>query len=140
MTTSTIRPSAQAAIASGIASETIATGGNSVLSDTFDNSGVTRYGYLSGELVYSFGTNPTASKAIDLYVEESKDGTNFEDANPPLGFLIRIVVTADTSSHRVALPTIPLKPVAYRIRIVNVDTGQTVTVTLTLFAYSDTIE
>lgn len=140
MTTYTVKPSAQTAITSGIAGATIATGNNSALSNTIDNSGATRYGYLSGELVYSFAVAPTAATAIDIYVEQSADGTNFEDANPPLGWLMRISPTADTNTHRVALPRIILKPAAYRIRIVNVDTGQSVTATLTLYAWSDTIE
>lgn len=140
MTTYTQKPSAQAAISSGIASTSIDTGNNSAVSSTFNNSGATRYGYLSGELIYSFAIAPTAAKAIDIYVEQSADGINFEDANPPLGWLTRISPTADTNAHRVALLRIVLKPVAYRIRIVNVDTGQSVTATLTLYAWSDTIE
>lgn len=140
MTTYTVKPSAQTAITSGIAGATIATGNNSALSNTIDNNGATRYGYLGGELVYQYGVAPTAGKTLAIYYERSKDGTNFEDANPSLGWLHSIAPTADTSAHRVALPRIPLEPVAYRARIINVDTGQTVTCTLNLFAYSDTIE
>jgi hypothetical protein len=140
MTTYTDRPSAQTPFTTGISGTTIATGSNSALSNTLDNSGATRAGHLALELAYSFGTNPTATKALDVYIEEAKDGTNFEDASPPLGWIHRILVTADTSAHRVALPDIVLRPVAYRVRIVNVDTAQTVTVTLTAATWNDTIE
>lgn len=140
MTTSTVKPSAQTAFTSGVAAETIATGSNSVVSDTLDNSGATRYGYLSGEIVYQYSVAPTAGKNLNLYVERAKDGSNFEDASPNNGWLMMISPAADTDSHRVALPVIPLMPEAVRLRIVNVDTAQTVTVTLNLYTHSDTIE
>lgn len=140
MTTYTVKPSAQSVITSGIASTTIATGSNSAVSNTVDNSGATRYGYLGLELVYQYASAPTAGKTLNVYYERAKDGSNFEDVNPGLGWLCSITPPANTSAHRVALPRIPLEPVAYRIRVVNVDTAQTVTCTLNLFAYSDTIE
>jgi hypothetical protein len=140
VTTSTVKPSAQSAFVSGIAATAIATGNNSALSNVLDNSGATRYGFLCGELLYQFGVAPTAAKAIDIYIETSADGTSFEDAMIASGWVQRISPAADTNAHRVALPRIALKPVAYRVRVVNVDTGQSVTVTLALYTFSDTIE
>jgi len=140
MTTYTNKPSQQASFTSGVSAATIATGSNSTVSNTLDNTGATRYGYLCGELVYSYSVAPTASKSIRIYYERAKDGTNFEDASPAHGWNATIQPTADTNSHRFALPPIPLLPEAYRIRVVNVDTGQTVTVTLNLYTYSDTSE
>ena len=139
MSTATAKPSQQTAFTSGMAAEAIANGASDV-SNTLDNSGATRSGYLSGEIAYQYTTAPTAAKQLALYVERSMDGTNFEDASPNNGWIMTLSPTADTDAHRFALPAIPLQPESYRLRVVNVDTGQTVAVTLNLYTFSDTSE
>lgn len=139
MTTQTLKPSALTGITSGIAAESIATGNNASLSDTIDNR-TTRYGFLSAELLYQFGTNPTAAKAIDIYLEKCLDGTSFEDALVPSAWLFRISPAADTSAHRVVLPLVAANAAQYRYRIVNVDTGQSVTVTLLVYGWNEVAE
>lgn len=94
------------------------------------------------ELVYAYGTNPTAAKTLSLCILYSFDGTNYEEGGgdgaggsdvDPMGHTLIGAVSpaADTSTHR-KLMSIALLPYAFKLLVRNVDTAQTATVTVTL--------
>jgi hypothetical protein len=116
----------------GIASATIATGGNVALGDAIDNdSNLDTDATL--EIAWSYAVAPTANKQLLIRLLRSLDGTNYEDSKR--GQLVgSITPPADTSAHRMAF-RLGLVPTKFKIEVENVDTAQTVTVTATIKTY-----
>lgn len=119
---------------SGFSSTTIANGATGT-GNAIDNA-TNLDQFLNAEFVYSYGTSPTASKSVKVYLTYSVDGTNYEDVSDKC--LVGVFSpSADTSTHRVVmLQDIPLKPFAFKIVVVNVDTAQTITLTVNAYTHS----
>ena len=126
----------------GIAAQTCENG-NNFLGSAINNA-ANLDDLLDFEFVYAYGTNPTAAKTLKLVLLYSKDGTNYEegagdgatdgsdvDPLPSSRVLLSISPDADTGTHRILRGDIPLLPYAFKMLLMNVDTGQTVTVTVT---------
>jgi hypothetical protein len=102
------------------------TSGGAVLTATaiLDNTPASGgYFWATLELVGAFGTAPTAAKAIELYLVPAPDGTDYADSdnttpNPALlaGYFI---VRATTSSQRITIPGVPLRPYKYKAYLRN---------------------
>lgn len=123
--------------ASGFSSTTIANGSGTDGSVIANQTNLDRY--LTAEFVYSYGTAPTANKSVEIYLLYSVDGTNYEEESPH-ALVGGFSPGADTSSHRrVFLRNVPIKPFAFKIRIKNVDTGQTITVTVNAYTHNEKV-
>lgn len=94
------------------------------------------------EVVWAYGTNPTASKSLKLYLLYAHNGTNYEDGagdgtgtgdvDPLASSIKTITPPVDTSTHRLVVGDVPLLPLAFKVLFANVDTGQTATVTVNI--------
>lgn len=94
---------------------------------------------LTAEVVYSYGTNPTASKTIKIYLCYAPDGTNFE-SHDASNLISTFSPAANTSTHRRTLiKGYPLLPFAFRLVVENVDTGQTITVTINAYTHNSQV-
>jgi hypothetical protein len=98
------------------------------------------------ELVWSFGTNPTAGNSLKLHLLWSQDGTNYEEGtgdgttltSPLPGCLVGTVSpAADTSTHRKLFRDIPLAPYKFKVLGENTATGQTATLTVNVYTRKD---
>lgn len=121
---------------SSLASGAAATG-NGVLDNTPASNG---YFWATLELVVTFGTAPTAGKAVEVYLIPAPDGTDYSDAdnttpNPALlagYFLVRGVNTA----QRIGLPGVPLRPYKHKAYVRN-QADQAMNAGWTLTAYPE---
>lgn len=113
----------------------ITTGLNTLANNTYtavgteydNSSGLYRWGMA--ELVFTFGTNPTAGTSLDLFLVTAVDGTNYEDGGgsvkPGAGsqvgsFECRAVTTVQRRfCFPFLLPPTKFKPIVY-----NNGTGQ----------------
>jgi hypothetical protein len=131
-------PAANTNRTSGIAAASIATA-KAYLGGEIDNA--TNLDDVADiEITWSFATNPTAAKSLDIYLIVAHDGTNYEEGagdgssttTLPLESckLASVSPTADTSTHRKSFRGIPLEPMKYKPLVYNNATGQTATVTL----------
>lgn len=89
-----------------------------------DNSS-DKYLYGDFELFITYGTNPTAGSVIELSLLRSIDGTNYEDAPGPSGFVGAFVLAATTSGQRLVIRGVPLPPGLFKPYIAAKTTGQT---------------
>jgi len=98
-----------------------------------------RYPYMVVEVVWIYSSTPTANKTVELRILESVDGTNYEDTS-------RVIAAwsppADTgvTHRRVLLTAFPLLADKFKLAIKNVDTGQTITVTVRAWGYDMAVE
>ena len=95
----------------------------------YDNSsGLYLYGLF--ELNVTFGTNPTAGNAVDLYIIPAPDGTNYDDAvtgasgAAPIttyvgGFPLRAVTTAQKVPLGLGLTLVNLPPTKFKAFLLN---------------------
>lgn len=124
-------------ISTGISNQTVANAAEYVSETVIDNT-TTRYRYLAVEVVWSYATAPTANKTVELRITESLDGTNFEDTT-------RVIAawspSADTSTHRrKLLGFFELLADKFKLAVKNVDTGQTITVSVNAWGHYDPVE
>lgn len=95
--------------------------------------------FLTAEFVWSYGTNPTANRTVEMYLLYSVDGTNYEEESPA-ALIGSFSPPADTGTHRrVLIRAWPLRPFAFKLRLKNVDTGQTITVTVNAFTHNEQV-
>lgn len=120
---------------SGFSSTTIADGATAVGSAIANHTNLDAY--LTAEFVYYYGTNPTADKTVKIYLTYSRDATNYEDVGPK-NLIGAFSPSADTDTHRVVmLRSVPLLPYDFKLVVVNVDTGQTLTLTVNAATHND---
>ena len=142
-TTYTQSLAASASRTSGISSQTIATA-HAYLGSAIDNA-TNLDPYADIEAVWSYGSAPTVSKTVKIHLLWSQDATNYEEGSdsgtetPPLpGCLVAVFSPpADTSTHRKLFQGIPLSPYKFKAFVENVDTAQTITITLNISTRSD---
>ncbi len=124
---------------SGISLASISTGANYLGSEINNAANLDEFADI--EVVWSFGTNPTAGQPLKVYILYAFDGSNYEDGagvgtgsgdvDPfPHSLVDTIGVLADTGTHRVLLRDIPLEPYKFKVLVMNDATGQTATVTV----------
>jgi len=98
------------------------------------------------ELVWAFGTNPTAGNSLKLHILYAQDGTNYEEGtgdgttltSPLPGCIVGSVSpAADTSTHRKIFRDIVLAPFKFKILAENSATGQTATITVNVYTRKD---
>jgi hypothetical protein len=85
--------------------------------------------FVEGELLVTFGTNPTANTAFSVWLLREIDGTNYEDGGtsvtptrpPDMFFTVRAVTTAQ---RIIAICDLP--PGAPKVLIRNDGTGQAI--------------
>jgi len=124
-----------AARATGISGQEVASGYNYLSSTVIDNA-VNLDDLADFEIIWQYGTAPTANKSLRLYIVYSMDGENWEDAASDTTEPVRLMLVtawsppADTESHRMIRGSFPLLPYPFRLLVRNHDTGQTVTVTI----------
>lgn len=124
----TVKLEAASSRTSGISSQTIADGAD-FTGSAIDNS-ANLDAELNAEMVWSYGSAPTASKSVNLYLLYSKDGTNYEPIDPK-NQIASFSPPTDTSTHRLMLVRgLMLLPKAFKLAAKNVDTGQTITLTV----------
>jgi hypothetical protein len=86
---------------------------------------------LDCELVWRYvGQAPTPNKTVEVWLLYSFDGTNYTTRDDG-GILLRVFSPpADTSTHRLPILGMPLMPYKFKLHVRNVDTGQSITVTM----------
>ena len=133
-----LKPSPYMVLSTGITNQQIASG-SSYTGSEIDNTD-NRYALCVVELIWSYATAPTANKTLEVHRLRCHDGTNYEElSNRTL--IAAVSPPADTSSHqRTLLEELPLLAAKYKFAIKNVDTGQTVTASLKVYAYNYRIE
>jgi len=123
----------------GISSQTVSNGSSYTSSTVIDNTS-NRNSLMVIEAVWSYSSAPTGSRTVEIYLLRSVDGTNYEalaDTYPITSFS----PPADTSAHRlVVVQDAPMLPCKYKLGVKNVDTGQTITITLNTKAYDMVME
>jgi hypothetical protein len=131
------RLEAATARTSGFLSTTIANG--SAADGSAINNATNLDLYLTAELVYSYSTAPTANRTVEIYLLYSVDGTNYEEESAH-ALIGSFSPSADTATHRrVVIRGYPLMPFAFKLRVKNVDTGQTITVTVNAYTHSEKV-
>jgi hypothetical protein len=118
-------------LATGITNEDI-NDNTLFIGDEIDNT-VTRYTYLVVEVVWVYSDAPVANRTIELQIFENNNDTGYENVgrvisawSPP----------GDTLQHStVLLRTYPLLPNKFKLAVRNVDTNQTISVTVNAWAY-----
>lgn len=123
----------------GISSQTVSNGSSYTSSTVIDNTS-NRNSLMVIEAVWSYTTAPTGSRTVEIYLLKSIDGTNYEAVAETFP-LSSFSPPADTSSHRhVVGQDIPLLPCKYKLAVKNVDTQQTITITVIAKAYNMVME
>lgn len=114
------------------------TSGAEVAGSVIDNA-TNLDSFLDVEIIWSYATAPTANKTVEIRMLYSLDGTNYEESWRVIG---AVSPPADTVSHRRLVVTgLLLEPLPFKLAVKNVDTAQTVTVTLNAVTYNmQTIE
>lgn len=129
-------------VSTGVSSQTVATGASYESSTVIDNT-TNRYSLMAIEAVWSYSTAPTAYKTIEIYLLKSLDGTNFESliSGDPVRPIVSFSPPSVTTIRRLALiQDLPLVAGKYKLAVKNVDTGQTITITLNAYVYDQTVE
>ena len=123
----------------GISSQQIANGATYTSTTEIDNT-TARYGYMAVEAVWQYATAPTANKSVEVYLLRSLDGTNYEEVAPQ-ALVAGFSPPADTTTHRrVLLTAFPLVAAKYKFAVRNVDTAQSITISLNAWRYYESIE
>ncbi|GIW60991.1 MAG: hypothetical protein KatS3mg087_2057 [Patescibacteria group bacterium] len=88
------------------------------------------------EAIWSYTTAPTADKRIEIHLLYARDGTNFEELSPNT-VVAGFSPPADTSQHqRMIARAAKLLPYPFKVAVKNVDTAQSITITIKLSSYS----
>lgn len=117
----------------GISSAAVASGSETVGSVIDNSTNLDRY--LDVEIVWSYTTAPTANKTVEIRMLYSLDGTNYEDSWRVIG---AVSPPANTATYRrLVVAGLMLEPLPFKLSVKNVDTGQTVTVTLSAKTYNE---
>ena len=133
----TVQLEAATSRTSGFSSTTIADGANNSGSAIANQTNLDEL--LTAEFVWSYGSAPTASKTVKVHLLYSVDGTNYEEAASH-NLVGVFSPAADTSTHRVVvIRDEPLLPHAFKIHVENVDTGQTITLTVNAYTHNRAI-
>lgn len=132
----TLKPSPYTSLTTGISSASVANGSTYTGSE-IDNTN-TRYSLMAVEVAWSYTTAPTANKTVEVQITECLDGTNYEDSPRTIA---AFSPPADTATHRrVLLRDYPLVADKFKLHVRNVDTGQTISVTVNAYAYDTRVE
>jgi len=118
----------------GIAAQAIA-GAAAFVGSEIDAGGDTQ---LDIALTYAYGTNPTANVPLSVYLVYAADGTNYDDVT--FVFVGQIPVGANTSTHYKSFVGVPIGASKFKLRILNGDAAQSVTVTATAKTYRQAVE
>lgn len=94
--------------------------------------------HLDIALTYAFGSAPTANVPLSVYLVFAADGTNYDDVTYVL--VGQIPVGANTSTHYKSFVGVPIPPSLFKIRVLNGDASQSVTVTATAKTYKQAVE
>jgi len=130
---------ALASTSTGVSSQAVANGATYTSTTEIDNT-TARYGYMAVEVTWQYATAPTANRSVEVYLLRSLDGTDYE------GVASQALVAAfspptDTAAHRrVLLTAFPLIAAKYKFAVRNVDTAQTITISLNAWRYYESIE
>lgn len=124
----------------GVSSQAVANGATFTSATEIDNT-TARYGYMAVEVTWQYATlAPTANKSVEVYLLRSLDGTNYEEVDPQ-ALVAGFSPPADTAAHRrVLLTAFPLIAAKYKFAVRNVDTAQTITISLNAWRYYESIE
>ena len=123
----------------GVSSQAIANGATFTSATEIDNTSG-RYGYMAVEAVWQYATAPTANRSVEVYLLRSLDGTNYEEVGPQ-AIVAGFSPPADTAEHRrVLLTAFPLIAAKYKFAVRNVDTAQSITISLNAWRYYESIE
>jgi hypothetical protein len=80
-----------------------------------------------------------SGKTVKVYAIYATGGTSFEETSSR-ALVGAFSPAADTSSHRqVILRNVPLLPFKFQLVVENVDTAQTITVTVNAYTHNDRI-
>ena len=110
-------------------SSTVIASGNETTGSEIDNA-TNLDEILDCELVWSYGTAPAANKTVEVWLLYSLDGTNYT-TRADGGVLLRAFSPPnDTSTHRLPILGVWLMPFKFKLHVRNVDTGQSITVTI----------
>ena len=137
-----LKISALTSVSTGVSSQTVANGA-SYESSTVINNTTNRYSLMAIEAVWSYSTAPTGNKTVEVYLLKSLDGTNFESltGGDPVRPIVSFSPPAVTTTRRLVLiQDLPLVAGKYKLAVKNVDTGQTITITLNAYMYDQTTE
>ncbi len=111
-------------------------------SHSFDNTDG-RYTRLHIWASWSYTAAPIANRTVEVYLLRSFDGVNFESltGDDPVWPIASFSPPATTASRKLLLVSgVDLQAAKYKIGIRNVDTGQTITITIRLYVDDYTIE
>ena len=123
----------------GVSSQSIANGATFTSTNEIDNT-TDRYGYMAVEAVWQYASAPTANKSVEVYLLRSLDGTNYEEVGSQ-ALVAAFSPPADTATHRrVLLTALPLVAAKYKFAVKNVDTAQTITISVNAWCYYESIE
>jgi hypothetical protein len=110
-------------------SSTVIASGSEITGSEIDNA-TNLDEILDCEIIWSYGTAPTANKTVELWALYSFDGTNYT-TRADGGVLLRAFSPpADTATHRMPIMNVWLMPYKFKLHVRNVDTGQSITVTV----------
>jgi hypothetical protein len=87
---------------------------------------------LDCEIVWSYGTAPTANKTVEIWLLYSFDGTNYT-TRADGGILLRAFsppAVGSNTLYRLPILGVWLMPYKFKLHVRNVDTGQSITVTV----------
>lgn len=129
-----------ASTSTGVSSQDIANGATYTSTTEIDNTS-DRYGYMAVEVVWQYGTTPTANKSVEVYLLRSLDGTNYEEVAPQ-ALIAGFSPPADynVTHRRVLLTALPLVAAKYKFAVKNVDTQQQITISLNAWRYYESVE
>jgi len=128
-----------ASTSTGVSSQAVANGATFTSTTEIDNT-TDRYSYMAVEAVWQYATAPTANKSVEVYLLRSLDGTNYEEVAPQ-ALVAGFSPPADTAAHRrVLLTAFPLIAAKYKFAVRNVDTQQTITISVNAWRYYESIE
>lgn len=128
-------------IQTGIISRSIASG-SSYTGVEIDNATLLN-AYCALELIWQFGTAPTADKTLEVHLLYTPIGTGSgtvgyeDDSIDSLAFVVS--PPADLNQHRRVKRWVSLLPFPFKPVVKNVDTGQTVTATLRLYTLNERV-
>jgi len=134
----TIKLEAATSRTSGFSTTTIADGATGTGSAIANQTNLDKY--LTADFYYTYSVNPTASKTVKVYLVYAVDGTNYEDVDDNTNLAAVFSPAADTDNHRVVLlRNWPVLPFAFKLVVVNVDTAQTITLTVNAYTHNEAI-
>jgi hypothetical protein len=131
-----LKPTSQTSLSTGITSQSVANG--AVYTGTEIDNRTTRYGFMAVEASWSYATAPTANRTVEVRILED-NGNGYETGNGRV--IAAFSPPANTNSHStVLLSDRPLRANRFKLAVRNVDTGQSITVTLYAYAYDLAVE